>query len=91
MVSGQTPMVLKLNKHDCVAHSMSRREEALTTWRQTAAFPENEMRYKIRLFYIIETGVNSYVKYYKLLSPCYTLTEKELIVTRRRLNMRAVC
>ena len=39
MVSGHTPIVLKLNKQDCVAQSMSRREEALATCRQTAAFP----------------------------------------------------
>ena len=39
MVSGHTPIVLKLNKQDCVAQSVSRRPEALTTWRQTAAFP----------------------------------------------------
>jgi hypothetical protein len=30
MVSGQTPMVLKLNKQDCVAQSVSRRPEAGT-------------------------------------------------------------
>ena len=39
MVSGQIPMVLKLSKQDWVAHSTSRNEPGLVTWRQTVAFP----------------------------------------------------
>ena len=32
-------MVLKLSKQDWVAHSTSRNEPGLVTWRQTVAFP----------------------------------------------------
>lgn len=52
IVSGQMPIVLKLSKHDWVAHSTSRIVEGLVTWRQTVAFPENQINGKFVLITI---------------------------------------
>ena len=42
IVSGQMPIVLKLSRQDCVAHSTSRREDGFDTCRQTGTFPDEE-------------------------------------------------
>ena len=57
MVSGQIPMVLKLSKQDWVAHSTSRNEPGLVTWRQTVAFP---VKYKkiLKLVYFCAKMIN---------------------------------
>ena len=56
MVSGQIPMVLKLSKQDWVAHSTSRNEPGLVTWRHTVAFPKNKTILLKVIFHEIEAS-----------------------------------